>query len=203
MYGLTLVTPPAEEPVSLDRAKLHLRVDHDVDDELIASLIAAARGMSETHCRRAWVEQTLRMTLADWPRDASGMIPLPVEPVLSVESVKYYATSGTLTTLTPVTGYQTWLDHSPPLIAAAPQVCWPQVEIGRLGAVQVEFTAGYGTADDVPEMAKAAILLCVGYWYENRGDGADPTGMVNGMPLTLGVPQGAKRLLDSLRTGAY
>ena len=40
---LQLVTPPSEEPVSLWEAKLHLRVDFDEDDMLIASLITGSK----------------------------------------------------------------------------------------------------------------------------------------------------------------
>jgi hypothetical protein len=222
VYGLSVITPPAEEPVSLDRAKAHLRVDHDAEDELIAGWVAAARGLTETHTSRRWIEQGLRLTFADWPDGGggswvqnyiarttglaaagiAGAIGLPVEPVISIDAVKYYGLDGTLATLTAGTQYQTWLDHSPPLVAPAPLTLWPVAQVGRLAAVQVEFTAGYGDSDDVPEQAKAAILLCLAFWYENRGDGADPT-VMSGLPQILGMPWAAKRLLDSLSTGGY
>lgn len=206
MYGLTTIAGPAEEPVSLERAKNHLRVDHGAEDDLISALLAAAREMSESHAGRRWITQQMRLTLADWPCDriggVYGAIPIPVAPVASVQSVKHYATTGTLTTLVADTDYQVWLDHSPPLIAPAPTKTWPTVQPDRLAAVQVAFTAGYGEAVAVPEQAKQAMLMCLAYWYENRGDGMDPTGIV-GLAQTMGMPPGAKRLLDSVATGDY
>lgn len=202
MYGLSVVTPPGEEPVDLDRAKLHLRVADTVEDTIITAWLAAAREYTETHTGKRWVEQELLLTLPEWccgAGDECGVLRLPVWPVSSVESVKYYATTGTLTTLTADTDYQLWLDHFPPLVAPAPAKVWPTVQAGRLAAIQIEFTAGYADASAVPEAVKAAMLLCLGYWYEHRGDSDDP----NRIPASLGIPPGAKRLLDSLATGAY
>ena len=202
MYGLATITGPTEEPVPLARAKLHLRVDHAAEDDLIQDWIAAAREMSEQYTGRRWVSQQLRMTLSDWPDGDSGIVPLPVEPVASIDAVKYFATAGNLVTLVAGTDYQTWLDHRPPLLAPAPLKVWPTVQTDRLAAVQIEFTAGYGAPALVPYRAKTAMLLCLGYWYENRGDGTDPTAWAS-LPQTLGMPPGAMRLLDSMQAKGY
>jgi Phage gp6-like head-tail connector protein len=45
-------SPSASEPLSLADAKKFLRVEHDADDELIASLIVAARNAVELATRR-------------------------------------------------------------------------------------------------------------------------------------------------------
>lgn len=198
MYGLATITPPAEEPVAIGHARLHLRIDHTEEDELLQEWIATARQLTESHTGRRWMEQELRLTLADFYPDDCDVIRLPVEPVTAIDAVKYYAADGTLTTLA-TSGYQSWLEHHPPLVAPAPQVTWPTTQTGRLGAVQVEFTAGYASVGDVPGQAKAAILLCLGHWYEHRGDSDDP----NWRPTSLGMPPAAKRLLDSIATGAY
>ena len=67
MRGLTLVTAPASEPVSLTEAKAHLRLDSADDDSLITALIRSARETAEAHMRRALVSQTWRLSLDRFP----------------------------------------------------------------------------------------------------------------------------------------
>jgi uncharacterized phiE125 gp8 family phage protein len=187
-YSLVTVTPPVSEPVSLAVAKAHLRIDHDEENENIRGWIGAARELCEAYTGRVWGERTLRLTLPGFPY---GPIELPVMPVSEVTLLTYLDSAGDLTTVLEA-DYQTWLDHNPPLVSALPDEAWGQTETGRLNAVTVEFTAGAG---EVPEMARAAILLTLGMWDENRGD--------QNALIAKGLPPGAKRLLDLLDTGAY
>ena len=69
-----LLTPPAAEPWTVAEAKAFLRVEHDDDDAIIASLIAAARGQIEALTRRALMTQTLALRAGSM---AGGW---PVEP---------------------------------------------------------------------------------------------------------------------------
>lgn len=188
-YSLTTTSPPTSEPVSLALAKTHLRIDHDEEDELVKVWISAARRLAEEYTGKRWATQTLRMYLPGFP---DGAIELPVEPVSSVTSVTYKDTAGDSQTLVSGTDYQTWLDHSPPLILPEPDADWPDTEFDRAQAVTVTFVAGGG---EVPDMVKSAILLTLGYWDGNRGDGENAAEM--------GLPAGAKRLLDLLWTGSY
>jgi hypothetical protein len=64
---LQLITPAAEEPVSLAEAKRHLRVESADDDALIASLISAARQAAETLTGRQFVTARWKLVLDSFP----------------------------------------------------------------------------------------------------------------------------------------
>jgi uncharacterized phiE125 gp8 family phage protein len=64
-----ILTAPVAEPLALDEARAFLRADTNDDDELIASLIAAARTHVEALTRRALITQGWRLTLDAWPAD--------------------------------------------------------------------------------------------------------------------------------------
>lgn len=198
MYGLITTVPPVLEPVTIANAKNHAKIDLATDDALVAKWITAAREMAEDHTSRAWVNQTLKLSLRCWPRECTMGLPairLPRDPVSSISSLKYYSTAGVLTTLVADVDFQTWLDHSPPLIAPAPGKVWPTCQTQKLGAVEVVFVAGYGASSGWPARAEEAIYLTLTYWNRNRGDDRDPT--------MMGLPDGAIRILDSLWSGSY
>ena len=64
---LALISPPAVEPVTLADMKAHLRVTHDSEDAMIASLIKAAREELEQAAGLALISQGWRLYLDCWP----------------------------------------------------------------------------------------------------------------------------------------
>lgn len=164
--SLTIVTPPAEEPVTLTEAKNHLRVDLTDDDSLISALIVAAREHAEAITRRAFITQTLKLSMDAFPVN-NGPIYVPMPPLQSVNSLKYFNTGGVEQTLTEGTDYLVDNESEPGRITPAPDTGWPATQ-NRPNAVSVEFVAGFGDASKVPQGIKQAILLMVGHWYENR-----------------------------------
>lgn len=192
-YELTTTVAPAVEPVTVAEAKLNARVDHSAEDSLWAIWVAAARRLTEREANRRWVTQTVKLVLPGWPAD--GMIRLPVAPVQSVTSVKYYDATGTQQTLTASTDYRAWLGHHRPVIYPPPPAYWPDLTDSRLDAVEVIFVAGYGAAADVPPEARQAVLLATAYWAENRGD--------QDAPGAMGLPAGAVRLCRMLDAEGY
>ena len=173
MFSLDLISGPAVEPVTLAEAKLWLRVDQSDEDALISDLITTARISVEEEINRQLITATWRLAM-DWfgfnwtaanragtNLDLFGLSNYPIElprpPLQSVTSVTYYDTAGVLQTL-PVTAYQV---TTVPLIAQilpTPWTFWPLPQLGRAGAVQVTYVAGYGgSAGSVPTPIKQAI----------------------------------------------
>jgi hypothetical protein len=66
MYSaLTILTPPAGEPVDLTLLSKHLRLDQDFDDTLLSGYLTAARSSAETYLGRALLTQTLQLTVSE------------------------------------------------------------------------------------------------------------------------------------------
>jgi uncharacterized phiE125 gp8 family phage protein len=158
--NLRLITAPAAEPVSVETAKLHLRVDGTADDVLIAAYLKSARELGEGLARRAFVTQTLELVINEWP--SGGILKLPRPPLQSVTSVKYLDVDKV---------EHTWTDYvvderSEP--GAIIFKSFPSDALFESGAIAVRFVAGYGAAAAVPGVFVQGVLLSAAHWYENR-----------------------------------
>ena len=189
--GLVLLTGPAEEPVSVEEAKAHLRVSTAADDALIGSLIAAAREHVEARCRRALVTQVWDLYLDAFP--AGEEIELAMPPLRAVESVTFFRDDGT-------SGVMSSLEYvvdgggGRGAVVRGRGGGWPSAELGPRNGVRVRFEAGYGGAEDVPRAIRQAVLLIVGALYENR----EQVIVAQGVNLAL-LPFGIEALLAPYR----
>jgi uncharacterized phiE125 gp8 family phage protein len=167
--GLRLVTPPEVEPITLEEAKTHLRLDSDADDAYVSALITAARERVELFLRRALITQVFELTLDHFPHGMrSSNIPRP--PIQEVEHVKYIDTSGIVQTLPPETYAVDTSSNEIGRIALAWNRFWPIARCS-INAVVIRFVAGYGDAPgDVPQAIRHGILIEVSNLYENRED---------------------------------
>ncbi len=173
---LILTSGPSVEPLSLDDAKLHCRVDGDAEDVLIASLILAAR-LHVEHCLDlALISQSWSLYLDRWP-DARH-VEIPLAPLISVDAVRLYSPTNTFVTLDPDL-FVVDLASRRARIARNDGQSWPLP--GRaVNGIEIAFTAGYGTtADEVPMPIRHALRMLVAHWYEARepvlfGENADP-----------------------------
>ncbi len=163
--ALVLTSGPAVEPVSVSEAKAHLRLDGDVEDVLVGSLIVTSRLHVEAALGLALIHQGWRLSLDRWP-GLREPVRFPLRPIASVTSVTVYAEDGTPAIL-PSESYL--LDGhalSPRLIPQ--EGGWPRPG-RRANGIEIAFEAGIGAAAaDVPAPLRHAILLLVAHWYEHR-----------------------------------
>jgi uncharacterized phiE125 gp8 family phage protein len=159
------LTPPAIEPVSLAEAKDFLRIVSDDEDELLGTLITAARLMIEAASGRLLIEQDWRIVLDTWPQ--GGEIRLPLSPVRSLTAARVHPASGTAETIAPA-ALSLAEGSDPPLIRIAGLVPAP----GRThAAIEIDLIAGFGaTSDTVPAPLRQAVLRLACRWFEHRGD---------------------------------
>ncbi len=220
MLNFRVISQPTVEPVSLEAAKKHLRVDFAEDDLLIQALISAAREWAEVYCKRAFFEQTIVLSLDNFPlfMGGNGTIPpsqmhgwpyysaywdplairLPRPSTVSVQSIKYRDLNNTVQTLDPST-YYVDTTSEPARIVPMPSLTWPTTQLYLPGSVQITYTAGsYGdgyNTNTCPFAVRAAILLLLGHLYEHRET-------VSELSLKE-IPLGAKALLDTVRFESF
>lgn len=161
--GLRLITPPVEEPISLEQAKAHCRVDGEQDDVLIAGLIVAARQRAEHETGRALVTQGWRMSLEAFPLAA---IEAPHPPLQAVSEIRYIDLDGQSKTMDNGS-YRVYTSAVYGLVLPAYGTRWPECR-RDFDAVIIDLVVGYGAAADVPQAIKQWMLLCIGTWYSQR-----------------------------------
>ena len=186
-WSLTRIVDPTEQPVTLLEAKDHLRVDGTDDDALISAQVAAATRWVEEYTGRQLVDATWKLTLDEWPDGDQILLPRP--PLKTVASIDYTDRNGNVATM-PTTDYlvDSSDDYGPGRIVLADGKSWPSTQLRRAAAVAITYTAGYGTAADVPDVYKTAIKTVVGSLYEHRET------VVVGQTANL-VPRSAEWLL--------
>lgn len=164
-WALTELEPPADEPVSVAEAKVHIRFEEDSEDALIGRLIKAAREYAERHQNRTFITRRWRLSLERFPSGRTIYLPRP--PLQSVEAITYMLADGTMETLDP-TLYVVDTESEPGAVHLLPGVSWPGAPLGPGMPVRVDFKAGYGDPASGPGSVVQAMLLLVAHWFENR-----------------------------------
>ena len=156
-------TAPSIEPVTLEEAALFMRYTGVLQNDVIESLITAARKYVEQ-----WTGRTLITTTWDYyTNQLCDSIPLPTGNAITISSITYEDLNDDTQTLTS-TLYE--LDNKSVIntVFLVPNQSYPLV-LDKPNSVKITFTAGYGAAaTDVPEALKTAIKMMVSACYENR-----------------------------------
>ena len=185
-YAFEIVTGPTVEPISLDEAKSQCRVVGTDDDMDLTWLIQVARETVEANSERAFMTQTRRVWFDQFPNagtmamrslnpfpahpwmygGAMQSLEIPIKPISSITSIQYYDQTGTWVTWDP-SRYVVDLVNCPARIVPAFGLIWPICRV-QINSVQVLFQCGASSPSAVPAMARHAMRLLIGHWYENR-----------------------------------
>ena len=160
----TVIVPPDGEPVSLSAVKDYLRIGHEGEDALVVDLIASARARLEAELDLALVRRTVRVVHSGWPAGLAGrgVIVRPT-PLQALKAVRIVAGAE----VTDVTG-RFVLDRG--RLCRKPWTDLPVLPAG--GRIEVEFEAGFGDMDAVPDDLQLAVKLLAAQGYKLRnGDG--------------------------------
>lgn len=184
MAGLELVAGPSQEPITITNVKEHLRLDEDVDDLQVNAYIIAARQWAESYTGRIFVGRSMRQwydSFGDMPimngtvqghqsyLSKQRYLEISANPVLSVESIKYYNDAGTESTWDSSNYYVDNVSHVA-RIALKDGGEFP-TDLRKFNGLAVNFTAGYSTsASLIPQAIKVAMMQYITYLYEHRGD---------------------------------
>lgn len=173
--------PPLAEPVTLAELKAHLRIDAADEDDLLESLIRVARTHLEAATGVALMSQGFRLLLDDWPR--GGVIQLMRTPVQTIDAILVYNADGVAQTVA-LTGMLLDAMARPArlLLKHRPRPSQP------INGIEIEFTAGFGSAPEAPAELKRAILMHAAHLYEFRG-------AVSPEMQPAAIPEGYHRLI--------
>ncbi len=177
-----LITPPAAEPLTLDEARLHLRVDGIDENGYITSLIVVARMAAEAATGRALMPQIWEYVDDDFDDE----IVLAHPPVVGIVSFSYIDYAGASASL----GQADYvLDdyETPPRLKPAYLKCWP-IARNEPSSVKVRYTTGYANAAAVPAPIKQWMLLAIGDMYARRERSSDKPAVAQGFVDTLLEP---------------
>jgi len=190
-----LITPPTLEPISLEKLKLHLKIELDVldEDEYLEGLIKSSREHVEDITRRAIISQTWDYYLQNWPDGDSITLPLGnLQDVALIQYVKYVNSAGTSTTLTVTTDY-IWQTNGEGFgkVILPYAGTWPTATLYPSNPITIRFVCGWATQALVPFKIKAAIKMICAELYEQRGESV--------MGMTIHENKVIDRLLASKR----
>jgi len=168
--NLTLVMAPTVEPLSIDEVKTHLRVEYDDENAYLHALINVAREFIDGKdgiLGRAINTQTWKLSLTDFKSD----IEIPLPPLQSISSIKYWNNASTpvLTTVA-TTVYEVITGTFRGKVCLLGDQSWPSdIDANRRFPVEITFVAGYGDeASDIPEGLRHAMLFHIAHMFENR-----------------------------------
>ena len=163
MGSFTIITEPADEPITLDEAKEALRIEIDDEDTRIWNIIRAARMFAEDYLNLKIMSQVIELAVDRWPATEFS---LGVWPIISIDTVKYEDTASPVATQTLVVNTDYYSDITTIGGRLRTLSGWPSVA-SKPNAIKIRMTVGYADQDSVPDQIKEGIKAYCAYIYDS------------------------------------
>lgn len=190
--GSRITTNPESEPVSLMEMKRYLRIDDNSDDIVLSDQIMEARRFIEDQIGLAFISQSWRLALDQWPAGGEAWwdgvremsitelyrsnvlqsVTLPRWPLVSITSVTTYDEDSNATAITVANVFDIDTYRTPGRITLKRGQTWP-VALRANNAIEIVYVAGYANAAAVPMTMKRAVRQLAAFMYNHRGDDCD------------------------------
>lgn len=196
-----VTSKPATEPVTLQQVKDSLRITNTAEDAYLQELIPAARQFAERYTGRKFITQEITTYLDRvsttyndvwWSGTRKGpstsigssntTFELEFGPAQQpITEVNTFDSNNNASVYAALNYYlDNYDDDVRPRFIFNDNAQTPS-DIRDYNGFQVIWVAGYGDdADDVPYDIRRAIIMMVGYLYNNRGDCGDASSCVKG-----------------------
>jgi uncharacterized phiE125 gp8 family phage protein len=206
-----LVSPPAEEPISLQTAKDHCIVRHSLDDTLFNIWRAGARFHAEKLSGERMITQQWELTYPSFP-PWREIFKVPMRPAQTLDSIIYTDSSGADVVFGTFSGsplapeeYMLVRDIEQPYVALKTDKDWPTPDtVAKIAnAVRVTVTVGYNddeasfATNPQTQLLRSGMLLLIGHFNENR----ENVIVSEQNPNAIEIPNGIKDLLYNPKVG--
>lgn len=190
MLNYKITTQPTTEPVTVAEAAQQCRLtasDLAADTNLTAELqrlIVAARKYAEGVVGKSLAEKTVTAVCDSFP--AGNVIELPVSTIKTLTSLSYKNEAGASTDITNRVIVD---DFSfPSRLVLKSSQSWPTETLYEVNPITIVYVAADTTTGNI----KAAMLLMIAHWFDNRAE------VVTGQE-SFSIPFGAEALLGQER----
>lgn len=145
---------PVGLPITLESAKVFLKISNNIEDNLIKDLIKSTANTFEIYTGIALLNQEWHVSYRQF---STLNLSLPVKPVQEILSIKLYDINGNFSAYN-----RNYYTHE------ANELTFSIFPCSYL--VKIDFKAGFGESEAaIPEDIKSVLINHVAYQYENRG----------------------------------
>jgi uncharacterized phiE125 gp8 family phage protein len=162
--AVEIISISGELPITLEEAKEHLNLEHDLKDQEIQMMIESATLEAANYTRRGLIAGVFELKLDGPWADRGRAVDVPLPPLTAVESITYDNTKDQAVVLD-AGEYRVDTTSTPGRVE--PVSSFPSDVRAAMNAIRIRFRAGWSQVT-VPSSIKMWIKVRVADMYEQR-----------------------------------